>query len=462
MAFELNNSGQVKQLPRRIPLNPSRRRLNFERRLRLWLWLMALPTVAACWLLLYQNGVEVSGTILALLCLIACWAFVVSLLMEQITRPLQTLANVVSALRTDDYSFRARGGRRNDAIGDLALELNRFADVLQLQRTNAMEAMALVDRVMSAMQSPVLAFDPDGRLRLMNSSAERAFHLRPQTALGRNAEQLQIAHILEPGETAQAPVKARWMITRGTFRLGGVPHTLFLFADIGAALHEEERLAWERLVRVLGHEINNSLTPIKSIAGSLRQRRPSNSAEEEEDFRSGLEIIENRADSLNRFLQAYRQLLGLPAPVLKPVQLRALVQRVAQLEIRLRVQVAAGEDLEVAMDEDQIQQALINLVRNAAEAALSPDAPDQATAQVEITWTRTATDVVVSVLDTGPGLTNQSNLFVPFYTTKQSGSGIGLVLAQQIAHGHRGSVTLANRTDAAHGCRADLRLPLFP
>src|ERR1700753_871573 len=295
MAFELDNSGQTKQLPRRIPLNRSRRRLNFERRLRLWLWLMAIPAVAACWLLLDQNVVEASGTILALLCLLASWAFVVSLLMEQITRPLQTLANVVSALRADDYSFRARGGRRNDAIGDLALELNRFADVLQLQRTNAIEAMALVDHVMGAMQSPVLAFDPDGRLRLVNSAAERAFSLRSQAALGRNAEQLQITHILEPGDPAQAPAKMRWMIARGNFRLGGVPHTLFLFADIGAALHEEERQAWERLVRVLGHEINNSLTPIKSIAGSLRQRIAGNSTEEEEDFRGGLEIIENQA-----------------------------------------------------------------------------------------------------------------------------------------------------------------------
>jgi nitrogen fixation/metabolism regulation signal transduction histidine kinase len=213
---------------------------------------------------------------------------------------------------------------------------------------------------------------------------------------------------------------------------------------------------------VLGHEINNSLTPIKSIAGSLRGRIASlnDASAERIDFERGLEVIENRSESLNRFLQAYRQLMGLPAPKLSAVSLASLVERVAQLERRVAVTVTPTADLVLQVDKDHIEQALINLVRNAADAALSPDATDEDPARVNISWQATGAEVVIAVLDNGPGLTNASNLFVPFYTTKPGGTGIGLVLAQQIAQAHRGSVQLANRADGHTGCRADLRLPL--
>ncbi len=255
---------------------------------------------------------------------------------------------------------------------------------------------------------------------------------------------------------------ARWVVKRTSFRLRGIPHTLFVLSDVSAALREEERIAWKRLIRVLGHEINNSLTPIKSIAGSLRGRLVSwnDGSGEKADFERGLEVIENRSESLNRFLQAYRQLMGLPAPRLAQVSLASLVQRVAQLERRVAVTVATEADVVLQVDADHIEQALINLVRNAADAELSPDAATGGAAQVEINWYTSGNEVVISILDNGPGLTNADNLFVPFYTTKPGGTGIGLVLAQQIAQAHRGSVQLANRTDGVTGCKADLRLPL--
>jgi nitrogen fixation/metabolism regulation signal transduction histidine kinase len=216
------------------------------------------------------------------------------------------------------------------------------------------------------------------------------------------------------------------------------------------------------LIRVLGHEINNSLTPIKSIAGSLRGRLSAlkDVSGERGDFERGLEVIENRSESLNRFLQAYRQLMGLPAPKLGPVSLAALLERVAQLERRVVVTVTRTADVVLQIDADQIEQALINLVRNAADAALSPDAIEGDAAQVNISWQTSGTQVVIAILDNGLGLTNASNLFVPFYTTKPGGTGVGLVLAQQIAQAHRGSVQLVNRTDGHLGCRAELRLPL--
>jgi nitrogen fixation/metabolism regulation signal transduction histidine kinase len=432
----------------------------------LWLYLLGLPTVILCWLLLLRYSVDPLEQCFFLLALVLGWAFAVSILMEQIVRPLQTLANVVAALREDDYSFRARGGQRSDALGDLALEVNRLASTLQGRRAGALEAMALVERVMRSMQSPVLAFDPEGRLRLLNAAGERAFGLRVQTALGHSAAQLELEELLRVGDDVislgrgQQPV--RWVVKRTTFRLRGIPHTLLVLSDVSAALREEERLAWERLIRVLGHEINNSLTPIKSIAGSLRGRLAAlnDVSGEKGDFERGLEVIENRSESLNRFLQAYRQLMGLPAPKLGKVSLTALVERVAQLERRVVVTVAPAADVVLQIDGDHIEQALINLVRNAADAALSPDAIDGNEAHVDISWQTTGAEVVIAILDNGPGLTNAGNLFVPFYTTKPGGTGIGLVLAQQIAQAHRGSVQLANRTDGHTGCRADLRLPL--
>jgi nitrogen fixation/metabolism regulation signal transduction histidine kinase len=469
MDFEDPNGATSGGGPRRnrVPLAKSGRRLSFEKRLRLWLYLLGLPTAVLCWLLLRRYPVEPLEQCFVLLALVLGWMFAVSVLMEQIVRPLQTLANVVAALREDDYSFRARGGQRNDAIGDLALEVNRLAGMLQGQRTGALEAMALVERVMLSMQSPVLAFDLEGRLRLLNAAGERAFGLQGQPALGYSATKLKLEGLLNVADDdvislGSGQQSVRWVVKRSNFRLRGVPHTLLVLSDVSAALREEERIAWERLIRVLGHEINNSLTPIKSIAGSLRGRLAAlgDGSGERADFERGLEVIENRSESLNRFLQAYRQLMGLPAPKLRAVSLAAMVERVALLERRVAVTVVRTADVVLQADADHIEQALINLVRNAADAALSPDAIDGGAAHVEISWQTAGAEVVIAVVDNGPGLTNAGNLFVPFYTTKPGGTGIGLVLAQQIAQAHRGSVQLANRTDGQAGCKADLRLPL--
>jgi two-component system nitrogen regulation sensor histidine kinase NtrY len=451
----------------RMPLGRSARRLSFEKRLRLWLYLPGLLVLLLCWLLLRKHSVETLLQIIVSLGLALVWAFAVSVLMEQIIRPLQTLANVVAALREDDFSFRARGGRRNDAMGDLALEINRLAGMLQAQRAGALEAMALVERVMGSMQSPVLAFDPEGRLKLLNAAGGRAFGLQVQTSLGHSARELNLEQLLDVADEEVMSLgggqqSVRWVAKRTGFRLRGIPHTLFVLSDVSAALREEERIAWERLIRVLGHEINNSLTPIKSIAGSLRGRIAmlNHATGESVDFERGLEVIENRAESLNRFLQAYRQLMGLPAPRLASVSVAALAQRVALLERRVVVTVEGAADVTVQVDADHIEQALINLVRNAADAALSPDKIRAGEPHVEIAWGTAGSEVVLEVLDNGPGLTNANNLFVPFYTTKPGGTGIGLVLAQQIAQAHRGSVQLANRRDGYGGCRAELRLPI--
>lgn len=448
---------------RRVPLGRSPRRLSFEKRLRLWLYAMGLPLLACCIALLLDHEATWLSITLTICVVCASWAMAVSFLSEQIVRPLQTLSNVVAALREDDYSFRARGARRNDALGDLALEVNALAGMLQAQRTGALEAMALLERVMASMESPVLAFDAHGRLVMLNAAGERAFSLKSSQALGRSAEDLHLEHLLEGQDgnvvslRQQLQGSDRSIIKRSGFRLRGVEHRLLLLSDVSKALREEERQAWERLIRVLGHEINNSLTPIKSIAGSLRARLATGEAPPE--LERGLSVIENRAESLNRFLQAYRQLMRLPTPSRAETSVAALVNRVVHLEARMEVRLAASPDVTVVADVAQIEQALINLVRNAVEASLSPEVADRRRPEVEVAWSLNGENVVISVADNGLGLTNAANLFVPFYTTKPEGAGIGLVLAQQIAEAHGGGIQLRNRPDT-EGCVAELSLPI--
>jgi nitrogen fixation/metabolism regulation signal transduction histidine kinase len=451
--------------PQRLSLGPSGRRLSFERRLLLFLWLLLLPSLALTIALLRTDGVSLTAGLALCAGLLVAYAIAISFLMEQVVRPLQTLANVIAALREDDYSFRARGGRRNDAVGDLALEVNALANVLQARRGSSIEAMALLERVMSAMQSPVLAFAPDGTLRLLNAAAERAFGLTSKNSLGRHVSELRMDHLLAVAhdelvsiERPESQAPTRWILQRSTFRLRGVPHVLLLLSDVSAALREEERLAWQKLIRVIGHEINNSLTPIKSIAGSLRAHPVARygNGQDQEDFDRGLSVIENRADSLNRFLQAYSQLAGLPAPRRSLIALAPLLERVCRVETRLAVELEPGPPAIVEGDADQLQQALINLVKNAADASL---ATNNGAPRVEVAWQCRQRDIVILIRDNGAGIANESNLFVPFYTTKAGGTGIGLVLSLQILEAHGGTVRLRNRASSP-GCEAEVRLPL--
>ncbi|MBB6143397.1 nitrogen fixation/metabolism regulation signal transduction histidine kinase [Silvibacterium bohemicum] len=466
-------------------------RLSFELKLQLFAALLSLPTLGLMlWLMIVERlslaAILSVLTIAGLAMLLAIAAF-----MDQVVRPLQTLANVVAALREEDYSFRARGAKQNDPFGDLAIEINALADMHQAQRLGALEAAALFRRVITELDAPVLAFDQHRALRLMNPAAERLFQLNSPRDLGRFASHLRLDTLLQQpdegilqldgqpdsqGQPARSPT--RWMVRRSTFRQHGEPHTLLLLSDVSSALREEERIAWRRLIRVLGHEISNSLAPIKSIAGSLRSRLPQMAATTNgdsprplADFDRGLGVIESRAESLNRFVQAYRQLAQLPAPQVRRVAVTPLLERVVSLETRLEVALEADTvqlaGLHIAVDPDQMEQLLINLVRNGAEAAFSVIDELIATGQniespqVTIRVEQQGEILAIVIEDNGPGITNPSNLFVPFYTTKKSGSGVGLALARQIAEAHGGTLELHNRVDA-HGCQAELRLALAP
>jgi two-component system, NtrC family, nitrogen regulation sensor histidine kinase NtrY len=418
-----------------------------------------LPPLVVALALLWTGDFASRTQWTASVLLVSFWLGAAFALRERVVRPLQTLSNMLAAVREQDYSLRARRANVEDPLGLAMLELNSLMDELRERRLGALEATALLQRVMAEIDVAVLAFDDTGALRVVNSAGERMLGQAAERLLGRRAEELGLEQCLG-GETPRVVELAlgaqhgRFELRRGGFRQGGRPHQFIVLADVSRALREEERTAWQRLTRVLGHEINNSITPIKSLAEQFQEslRRGPPTEETRENLRRGLGVIASRSEGLTRFLASYTRLAKLPPPRLAPVNVAAWVNRTVRLETRLPVEVMAGPDVTLQADGDQLDQLLINLVANAVDAALTTEGG------VRVRWTREGARFELVVQDDGPGLPHTSNLFVPFFTTKPGGTGIGLVLCRQIAEAHGGTVTLVGRV-GARGCEAKLVLP---
>lgn len=396
---------------------------------------------------------------LALL-MFGCWFGFCFAARDRVVSPLRTLANLLEAMREGDYSIRARVDDPDEAMGDVMQQVNTMAATLRAQRLGALEATALLRKVMEEIEVAVFAFDPQQSLRLVNRAGERLLAQPMERLLGRDATSLGLAEYLV-GDAEQTISRSfpggagRWGMRRSGFREGGVPHQLLVVTDLTRPLREEELQAWQRLVRVLGHELNNSLTPIRSIARSLEmlvkaEPRPD---DWQEDMSKGLNVIATRSEALSRFMSSYARLAKLPPPKFAPIEVNALLYRVVQLEQRMHLFFEEGPPLTIQGDTDQLEQALINLVRNGVDAAADTGG------RVFVRYERTPSTVTIIVRDEGPGVSNTANLFVPFFTTKRGGSGIGLVLCRQIAEAHSGSVSLMNATDGP-GCEARFTLPI--
>lgn len=468
--------------PSRFPSSrqKKRARLLYENRISLYSFLVALPGLIVSAILVWVQPWTVGSRLALIGAEIFVWWLLALALQEQTTRPLQTLANVIGSLREEDYSFRARNAVAEDALGELSLEVNALADMLSNEKVRTIEATALLQRVVDEIDAPLFAFDPGTSLQLVNPAGAHLLRQNQRQLMGRRAAEIGLDTCLtaENATVVELQVgesRVRWLLRRSSFRQHGVPHTLVVLWDVSRALREEERKAWQRLIRVLGHELSNSLAPIKSIAGSLGSRVAGADIDPEirSDLQRGLEIIESRSGSLQRFLEAYRRLAQMPPPTLKDVSLGPLVARVAGLETRLKVCVQPGPDVTFRVDPDQIEQMLINLIRNAVDAVLdtssvptgsgksiTPKAPAESNGVV-VRWSANPSQVTLEIEDSGPGLLNPSNLFTPFYTTKPNGSGVGLVLCRQIAEAHRGNIEVGNR-NGARGCLVKITLARLP
>lgn len=439
-------------------------RIPFERRVTILALAAGLPAVVVCAFLLWYDGYSGRLQWTVDLFLVLSWLGVAFNLKARIVRPLQTLSNILAAIREGDYSIRGRRALTGDALGEVMLEVNDLGQTLREQRLGAMEATALLRTVMAEIDVAVFAFDGERRLRLVNRSGERLLAQPATRLLGRTCEELGLAPCLpdESNGNSQQTMQmvfpggvGRWDIRRSTFREHGAQHQLLVLTDLSQTLREEERTAWQRLLRVLGHELNNSLAPIKSVAGSLADlmRREPRPADWGDDMHRGLEVISSRADSLARFVESYSKLARLPQPRFEPLNIGALVRRVVSLETRLPVHVHSGPEVILRGDDVQLEQLLINLIRNAVDASMETGGA------VEVGWTQTNGKVEVWIRDEGLGLANTANLFVPFFTTKAKGSGIGLVLSRQIAEAHGGTLRLENRR-GLRGCEALMSIPL--
>jgi len=438
------------------------RRLGHDRRILLLAVLAGLPGMAVAlgfiWLEPLSARVQWTVTVV----LLASWGGLAVLVREQVVRPLGTLANMLAALREGDFSIRARVGDASDALSLAYLEVNNLEEILREQRLGAVEATETLRKVLEEIDVAVLAFDPGETLRIVNRAAERLLNQPAERLIGKKAVELRLDDTLRGVAPRTVEVSlpggtGRWELRRSVVRQEGYPLQLVALSDLSRALREEERQAWKRIIRVLSHEINNSLAPIKSITGSLRSllRRGDLPAEVEEDVGRGLQVISSRAEALGRFMASYARLARLPQPELGPVDVGSLVRRVADLETRLPVRVEGEGRFTVQADADQLEQALINLVRNAVDATLEAGEGGS----VALRWHARGDTLHLLVEDEGPGLGDTGNLFVPFYTTKPGGSGIGLVLSRQIAEGHGGRLTVESRAPLK-GVRADLALPM--
>ncbi len=431
-----------------------------EQRILLMALAAGVPAVITSMIILWwgDHSSKVQWTLSVLI--VGSWLGFSFAVREHVASPLRTLANLLEAMREGDYSIRARGGQSDDAMSEVMAQVNAMSTTLRAQRLGALEATTLLRKVMEEINVAVFAFDGEHRVRLVNRAGERLLNEPAERLLGAEAKTLGLDSYLE-GETQQTVQHhfpggmARWGIGRSTFREGGLPHQLLVVTDLTRPLREEELKAWQRLVRVLGHELNNSLAPIKSIAGSLENllAREPRAPDWEDDMRRGLAVIASRSEALSRFMGAYARLAKLPPPTMAPVVVNDLVRRVVTLETRIPPVLSAGPDLTIQADADQLEQLLINVIRNAVDASL------ETKGGVRVGWNRQDSQLVVWVRDEGPGLPNTANLFVPFFTTKPSGSGIGLVLSRQIAEAHGGTLTLQN-AESGPGCEARLTLPL--
>ena len=424
-------------------------------------WLSLIPSVPLLGILLVvmesfgQSRYLITLTGFVFLLLISYSAYSIH---QNVNFQLKVVSNLLDALRNKDYSMRARlVGREleESAFNEVARSLNDFADTLDSQKTRLRENQTLLDCVINHIDVAILLVDNNSNVELMNPAAKQLYRFSEENDLRQQA--VKLLCLIDQGkevvETAVGAGRGRFRIHCDNIYVSGQSHKLIFVSDVSTILSAEARSAWKNLVRVLSHEVNNSLTPISTIAQSLlkhAQQKPDNL--DLERYTRGLHTISERSSNLASFLSAYETLVQMPPPVIQPVYISALLEKISSL-FDGEVKYPEHRQYLLPIDAVQIEQVLINLIKNAFEAM------GDSLSIVSIGWTVSGDIFRLTVSDEGPGLSDTENLFVPFFTTKKGGSGIGLALSQQIVEAHGGRLSISNRVDSV-GCQAALELPV--
>lgn len=390
--------------------------------------------------------------------ILVIWLYVAFHVKNLLTRHFFSLANVIESLRLGDYSLRIASKDKESAWSEVYREINLFAEKHQKERLLDVEANILLDKLLAEFDMPVFVFDRNNVLKNCNARASKLFLKSKSRLIDLNTDQLHLTNLLknESGTVIDHwfPSRGgRWELRKNFFIQHGQRFSLVLINDLSRTLREEERNAWNRLIRVLSHELNNSLASLISVSQTMLTRLDDDKDETwRNHFEKALNLIHERSGSLLRFTDAYTRLAKLPSPKKRKVELTTIFKKLLDL-VEGKFEIVDSELLEIEADPDQLEQMLINLMKNAVEASSTEKC-------VQLQWQKFQQGVRIQIIDAGIGLPSSDNLFVPFYTTKENGSGIGLFLCRQIVEAHDGTLQLVNRTDGP-GCIAECWLPFF-
>ena len=349
-------------------------RLTLENRLLLCSAVASLPGILVSTYFIWQEAYPMEVKVLLCVGLVVVSVSAIRFLRRSVIGSMRTASGLLAAIREGDYAIRgANSSPPHDALGEVFHEVNALGESLQRDRFDTIKSAVLLGKVLEEIDVAVLGFDHESRVRLLNRRARSVLGETPKEVEGVTADDLGVTSWL----TGNSPriidlklgnAKTRWELRRGSYYEHGEKCTLLFLSDLTPALREEERIAWKRLLQVLRHEVNNSLTPIRSLSSSLRDLATRNNDEWSDDIRDGLDVIAHRSKSLTRFLNAYTRLAALPKPKMERVCVEQLIRSVVTLETNNRVNVELGSTVCVLADAAQLEQLLINLLRNAVEA----------------------------------------------------------------------------------------------
>ncbi len=392
----------------------------------------------------------------------------------------RSLSNLLDAMNQGDYSLRARASHGDKALNELVDAINTLSTRLNKQRIESIESQLLLNTVITHIDVAIIALNSKNELVLTNPAAKKLLKLSNKIDTDLKLagfDQLVQIEDLVSGDSKVMPLnftgqQGKFNVHMETYREGGEQQKLLFITDVSTMLRSEERKAWQSLVRVISHEINNSLSPISSISQSLQRllNRQDDIESHKEYITEGLTIVSQRTKSLSNFVNSYKQIASLPEPDKKLTSIATLVNKVVSLYQGKPVKTDTSLDVELIIDNVQFEQVLINLIKNSIEALnlnssnnsdldLDLDLDLEPKASVTIAWQLKNGVFILTVTDDGTGVSNPDNLFVPFFTTKNQGSGIGLVLCRQIIEAHGGTLSLTNRAEGT-GCVAMIELNL--